>query len=81
MKPRSTGQLERYTTRGHTMPRLAKVIFALVMFLPSISFSETKETERLGRITEQYGRCADVVIGNFDTDKKAQNAAGFSSRR
>ena len=57
------------------MPYLAKVIFALVMFLPSISFSETKETEHLGRITEQYGRCADVVMGNFDTDKKAQDAA------
>lgn len=59
------------------MPHLAKVIFALVMFLPSVSFSETKETERLGRVTEQYGRCADVVLGNFDTDKKAQNAASL----
>ena len=60
------------------MQHLAKVIFALVVFLPSNSYSsETKETERLGRATEQYGRCADVVLGNFDTDKKAQDAGGL----
>lgn len=59
------------------MPNLAKVVFALVMFLPGISFSETKETERLGRITEQHGRCADVVLGNFYADKEAQDATGL----
>ena len=58
------------------MPHLAKIIFTLVLILPSISFSETKETENLGRITQQYGRCADVALGNFDTDKKAQDAIG-----
>jgi hypothetical protein len=56
------------------MPYLAKIIFTLILFLPSISFSETKETEDLALITEQYGRCADVALGNFDTEKKAQDA-------
>ncbi len=59
------------------MPQLARIIVTLVLFLPGISFSETKETEDLARITEQYGRCADVVLGNFDTDKKAQDAVGL----
>ena len=59
------------------MKHLAQVICALAVLLPSVSFSETKETESLGRITEQYGRCADVALGNFDTDKKAQDAGSL----
>lgn len=60
------------------MQHLAKVIFALVVFLPSNSYSsETKETERLRRVTEQYGRCADATQGGFGTDKEIQDAAGL----
>ena len=68
--------MARYSSRGYTMPHLTVIIFTLVLFLPRISFSETKETEALGRITEQYGRCADVAFGNFETNKKAQDAFG-----
>lgn len=56
------------------MSHIARITFTLALFLPNISFSETKETEELGRITEQYGRCVDVVSGNFDSKKKSQDA-------
>lgn len=47
------------------------IIWVLAAF-PLISFSETKETERLTAITTDYAKCADVVLANFPSDKEAQ---------
>lgn len=52
---------------------LRTVVLATAFSLPLHSWSsESTETERLVRVTEQQARCAAVAVGNFPTDKKTQ---------
>jgi polysaccharide pyruvyl transferase WcaK-like protein len=54
---------------------LRLLVLASAFSLPHHSWSsESTETERLARVTEQQARCAAVAVGNFPTDKKTQEA-------
>ncbi|MBR9868275.1 MAG: hypothetical protein GYB20_13505 [Oceanospirillales bacterium] len=36
--------------------------------------AETEQTEKLASITKDYAKCADVAVGNFTSDKQAQDS-------
>lgn len=47
---------------------------SILIVFSGASLAETEETERLAKITEDYAKCADVVLGNFPSDQEGQQA-------
>ncbi|KZY64747.1 hypothetical protein A3737_14245 [Oleiphilus sp. HI0065] len=55
---------------------MLRSLFAIIFFASASlnAYAESKETERLAQVTLDYAKCADVALGNFTSDEKAQEA-------
>jgi hypothetical protein len=50
------------------------ILISMLTAFPAALFADTKETEILAKVTEDYAKCADVALGNFTSDEKSQQA-------
>lgn len=48
------------------------ILMSMLIAFSGASLAETEETERLAKITEEYAKCADVVLGNFPSGQQSQ---------
>jgi len=51
-----------------------RYIIVLLIMVCGAAIAETDDTERLSAITEDYAKCADVAVGNFNDDVKIKEA-------